>query len=72
MEEYLPGLVKVIEERLGKFGRPITTIVVICVALGTATWGIRLFWDNAVWPLVTLIDNWTSGQELAISPRQTY
>ena len=28
-EELLPGLVKVIEERMGRVGRPFTTVIVI-------------------------------------------
>lgn len=55
MEELLPGLVRVMEERLGKFGRPLTTVLVICLALGASAWGIRLFWDNLASPFSKFI-----------------
>lgn len=55
MEEFLPGLLKAMEERLGRFGRPLTTFVVICLAFGAAAWGIKLFIDNAISPLTKFI-----------------
>lgn len=55
MEKFLPGLVKLMEERLGKFGRPLTTLVVISLALGALSWGIKLFWDNLVSPISKFI-----------------
>ena len=55
MEHFSPGLLKVIEERLGRFGRPTTTLVVIAVALGLISWGVKSFIDNAVLPLSQLI-----------------
>lgn len=39
------------EERLGRLGRPVTTVVVICVVLGIVSWALKLFWDNMVFPL---------------------
>ena len=44
-----------IEERLGRAGRPLTTLVVLCVALGLIAWGVKLFIDNAILPLSDLI-----------------
>ena len=38
-EELLPGLVKVVEERMGLVGRPFTTIIVIAAGLGVIAWG---------------------------------
>ncbi|MFA5316802.1 MAG: hypothetical protein WC369_05210 [Dehalococcoidales bacterium] len=51
MEEFLPGLVRVMEERLGRFGRTLATLVVICLALGASAWGLKLFWDNVIYPI---------------------
>ena len=39
MEDFLPGLVKVIEERLGFIGRPFTTVIVIFAGGGIIAWG---------------------------------
>ncbi|MFC1995011.1 hypothetical protein ACFLVK_01230 [Chloroflexota bacterium] len=55
MEELLPGLVRIMEEKLGRFGRPLVIVVVISLALGAIAWGIRLFWDNAVSPISQFI-----------------
>ena len=38
-EELLPGLVKVVEERMGLVGRPFTTVIVIAAGLGVIAWG---------------------------------
>lgn len=40
-EELLPGLVKVVEERMGLVGRPFTTVIVIAAGLGVIAWGGR-------------------------------
>ena len=66
MEEFLPGLVKVMEERLGRFGRPLTTIVVISLALGACAWGIKLFVDNAVSPIYKVILSLMNIQGLSV------
>ncbi|MBI4188650.1 MAG: hypothetical protein HY529_05535 [Chloroflexi bacterium] len=55
MEEFLPGLVRIMEERLGKFGRPLTTIVVLALAFGAIAWGLNLFWYNVVSPISKFI-----------------
>lgn len=57
MEEFLPGLLKVMEERLGRFGRPVSTALVLLLFLGIGSWMIGLFWDNLVWPLVNFFRN---------------
>ncbi len=66
MEEFLPGLIKIMEERLGRFGRSITTAVVICVVLGIVAWALKLFWDNIVFPVYLFIK--ATGE--ATSPEQ--
>jgi len=66
MEEFLPGLVKIMEERLGRFGRPLTTILVVCIALGACAWGIKLFFDNAISPIYKLILSLMNIQGLSV------
>ena len=54
-EDLLPGLVRVIEERLGPFGRPLSTLVIISAALGVAAWGIHQVVDKIVRPVVRVL-----------------
>ncbi len=61
MEELFPALVRMMEERFGRFGRPLTTILLIFVALGLASWGGSLFWDNALAPLAKFIIEVSKG-----------
>ena len=42
-EAFLPGLVKVIEERLGRLGKPVSTIFVLLLVLGIGAWMLDLF-----------------------------
>ena len=51
MEDFLPGLVKVIEERLGPLGRPFTTLIVVSAGLGVVAWGYGEV-DTKLIPLV--------------------
>ena len=51
-EELLPGLVKVIEERLGPFGRPFTTLIVIAAGLGIIAWGAGTVYGKVVEPAI--------------------
>ena len=51
-EELLPGLVKVIEERMGRLGRPFTTAMVILAGLGVMAWGGGIFFRNVIAPIV--------------------
>ena len=44
-EELLPGLVKVMEERLGRFGRPFTTAIVIVAGCGIIAWGLGMVFN---------------------------
>ncbi len=68
MEELLSGLVRVMEERLGRFGRLLTTVLVLSLALGGIAWGLKSFYDNAIWPLTQLIqgilDNRGTSEDL--------
>ena len=66
MEEFLPGLVRLMEERLGKVGRPLTTIVIISLALGAIAWGLRLFWDNAISPISQFIQTIFEVQHITL------
>ena len=51
--DLLPGLVEVTEERLGRpWGRRVTTSFTVAVLLGAGAWFLKLFFDNAVKPVV--------------------
>jgi len=54
MEEFLPGLLKMMEQRLG---RNITTVFLWIVVLGISAWMLRLLWDNVIWPLTLIARN---------------
>lgn len=64
MEEFFPGLLKMIEERLGRFGRPITTVVVICLALGVIAWGLNQFIGSAITPMARFIQTLFSEEDV--------
>ena len=56
LEEWgLPGLVRVMEERLGRFGRPLTTVFVIAVMLAVFVWAADLVHTKAVSPIAKTI-----------------
>ncbi|MFC1935615.1 hypothetical protein ACFLX9_02490 [Chloroflexota bacterium] len=61
MEELLPGLLKMMDERLGRLGRPTTYIFLWLVILGIGSWMAKMFWDNAIWSLVEAIRALTEG-----------
>ena len=50
----IQGLVTVMEERLGRFGRPFTTIMVVVVGLGITAWGGHMVWSKIVQPILNL------------------
>ena len=52
-EELLPGLVKVAEERLGRLGRPFTTLIIISAGLGIIAWGVAQVYKSVVAPIIT-------------------
>ena len=51
-EELIPGLVRVIEERMGWLGRPFTTTMVILAGLGVMAWGGSMFFKNVIAPII--------------------
>ncbi len=53
MEEFLPGLVRVMEERLGPFGRPLSTMLVLVITAGVMTLGIDYIVRTAVMPTLS-------------------
>lgn len=55
MEEFLPGLFKVMEERLGPLGRPITTLLVLAIVAGIFVWVGDLVYSKAILPLTTVV-----------------
>ena len=50
------------EERLGKVGRPFTTLLVIAVGLGIIGWGFRSFYTTVIGPILAAL-----GVEVAAS-----
>ena len=50
------GLVRVMEERLGPFGRPLTTVLIVVVVLGIFVWVGKLVHSEAVVPIVNAFD----------------
>ncbi|MDO8749689.1 MAG: hypothetical protein Q7K03_00885 [Dehalococcoidia bacterium] len=67
MEELLPGLVRVMEERLGKLGRPLTTVVVLCLALGASAWGLKSFWDYMVFPIAQFVQAFMAASPMTLA-----
>ena len=51
--DLLPGLVRVIEERLGRFGRPFTTLIVVFAGLGVVAWGYERIVSAWVGPILS-------------------
>ena len=51
----LPGLVKVIEERMGKMGRPFTTVIIVAAGVGIIAWGLGVFYKNILVPVFDLL-----------------
>ncbi|MFC1962431.1 hypothetical protein ACFLWB_00275 [Chloroflexota bacterium] len=54
------------EERLGRFGRPLTTVLVLSLGLGGAAWGLKLFWDNVVFPIYHVVLDIINVQEITL------
>ena len=54
-EELLPGLVKVIEERMGKMGRPFTTVIIVAAGVGIIAWGLGVFYSNILVPAFKML-----------------
>ena len=53
-EELVPGLVREIEERMGRLGRPFTTRMVIFAGLGVMAWGAEMVFNTVIVPILTL------------------
>ena len=51
-EDLIPGLVRVMEERLGPFGRPLTTLMILAAALGVIAWGVTQVIDKLILPVI--------------------
>ena len=43
------------EERLGRFGRPLSTLVVLAAALGIIAWGFHQVWVKIITPVVRVV-----------------
>lgn len=54
-EELLPGLVKVIEERMGKLGRPFTTLIILAAGFGIIAWGVGMIYTHILAPSLRVL-----------------
>ena len=62
-EELLPGLVRVIEERMGRFGRPFTTTIVVFAGMAIIAWAISVIFKTFVTPVLDAL-----GSDFANTP----
>ena len=51
MEDLFVGLVRVVEERLGRFGKPVTTALVAMGVVVFLTWASKFIYSNALEPV---------------------
>ena len=49
-------MVKMMEERFGRFGRPMTTVLLLAVWVAVVAWALKMGWDNVLVPLTRAID----------------
>lgn len=56
MEEFLPGLVKVMEERLGPLGKPLSTLLVLVITLAAIAWCVNFLWRTVIEPFIAEFD----------------
>lgn len=54
-EELLPGLVKVIEERMGRFGRPFTTLIIVSAGTGIIAWAVSTVLNDVLVPIAKVL-----------------
>ncbi len=54
-EELLPGLVKVIEERMGRMGRLFTTLIIFAAGAGIVAWGFGVVYEKVVTPAAKVL-----------------
>ena len=64
MGDFLPGVFRMMEERFGRVGRPITTALLALFALAVAAWCLGLIYTNIVGPILKVTGT-EVGQELA-------
>ena len=55
MGDFLPGMIRMIEERFGPAGRPLTTLLLGIFALAIIAWSLGLIYDNVVGPVLDLL-----------------
>lgn len=53
-EELLPGIYKAIRAELGRWP---AKILLWLIFLGIGSWMVKLFWDNAIWPVVQIVES---------------
>ena len=51
IEGFIPGLAQMMEERFGSFGRPLTTTLMLVVAIGIMVWFGSIIWEKALRPI---------------------
>lgn len=57
MEEFAVGLVKVMEERLGPLGRPISTVLVVAIVLALIVGSVTFTWRQGVEPFIAQLND---------------
>ena len=60
MGDFLPGVFRMIEERFGRAGRPLTTFLLAVFALAIIAWCLGLIYNNVVGPILSAL-----GKEVA-------
>lgn len=52
IEELLPGMVRMMDERFGRMGRPITTVLLFLLAMAIMAWCLGMIWDKFLAPVL--------------------
>ena len=60
MGDFLPGVFRMIEERFGRAGRPLTTFLLAVFSLAIIAWCLGLIYKNIVGPILDAL-----GKEVA-------
>ena len=52
IEELLPGIIRLMEERFGRIGRPVTTALLFMLAMAIMAWCLGMVWDKVIAPIL--------------------
>ena len=58
------------EERLGRLGRPLSTLVLLAAALGIIAWGFHQVWSKVIGPLVRVASS-GAGSPFSVDAAQS-